>query len=270
MSEQQADGQPETPTRAPIRYVAIGDSFTEGVGDDLPDGAVRGWADYVAQGLADATGEPIQYANLAIRGRLLGPIIAEQLTPALALEPTLVTFNGGGNDMLRPGTNIPAIVAQTEVALRQVLEASAVPVLLAGADPTAGIPRGARVRALGDQLATAAEDLATRLGIPFCNNWADDELRGRQYWAPDRLHLATIGHRRVAANVLRTLGLEPPEDWQLHADSVPAPSTREQWRYARDHVLPWVGRRLTGRSSGDGRLPKFATWQWIEPRESAR
>ena len=48
-------------------YVAIGDSFTEGVGDELPDGRVRGWADQVALGLALASPEPVTYANLAIR-----------------------------------------------------------------------------------------------------------------------------------------------------------------------------------------------------------
>ena len=85
-----------------VRYVAIGDSFTEGVGDDLPDGRVRGWADLVAQGWADASGEAIEYANLAIRGKLIWPIVEQQLEPALALKPTHLSFNGGGNDMLRP------------------------------------------------------------------------------------------------------------------------------------------------------------------------
>ena len=80
-----------------VRFVAIGDSFTEGVGDELLDGTVRGWADLAAQGWADALGEPIQYANLAIRGRLIWPIVEEQLEPALALRPTHLAFNGGGN-----------------------------------------------------------------------------------------------------------------------------------------------------------------------------
>ena len=85
-----------------VRYVAIGDSFTEGVGDELPDGSVRGWADLVAKGWADGTGRPIEYANLAIRGKLIWPIVDEQLERALALRPTHGSFNGGGNDMLRP------------------------------------------------------------------------------------------------------------------------------------------------------------------------
>ena len=96
---------------ASVRYVAIGDSFTEGVGDDLPDGRVRGWADLVARGWAHAERKPIEYANLAIRGKLAWPIVDEQLEPALALKPTHLSFNGGGNDMIRPRTSIEQVVA---------------------------------------------------------------------------------------------------------------------------------------------------------------
>lgn len=252
--------------RATIRYVAIGDSFTEGVGDEQPDGSVRGWADLVAQGLADATGRPVQYANFAIRGRLLGPIIAEQLEPALALGPTLISFNGGGNDMLRPGTDIPWIVGETERALRRILATDAEPLLLAGANPTAGLPRGSAVKAKGDQLTAAAAELAERLGIRMCNNWNDEVVARREYWSSDRLHLAPVGHHRVASNVLRALGYEAPADWVLDAAPLPAPTHREQLRYTREHVLPWVKRRLTGRSSGDGRTPKHPEFVWIAPR----
>lgn len=254
--------------RAAIRYVAIGDSFTEGVGDDVPGGTVRGWADLAAQGIADALGEPIQYANLAIRGKLLAPIIAEQLEPALDLGPTLVSFNGGGNDMLRPGTDMPWIVGETERALQRILEAGAEPLLLAGADPTIGIPGGAKVRTKGDQLTAAASALAAQLSIRFCNNWSDPALKQRQYWSSDRLHLAPIGHHRVASNVLRTLGHAVPIDWKIEADPLPRPGRREQLRYTREHVLPWIGRRLTGRSSGDGRTAKYGEWIWVEPREA--
>lgn len=251
--------------RAAIRYVAIGDSFTEGVGDEQPDGSVRGWADLVAQGLADATGQPVQYANLAIRGKLLAPIIAEQLEPALALEPTLISFNGGGNDMLRPGTDMPWVVNQTKQALRRILETDSEPLLLAGANPTVGIPRGGTVRTKGDALTAAATALAKELGIRMCDNWSDPVLARREYWSTDRLHLAPIGHHRVASNVLRALGYAHPEDWLLDADPRPAPTYREQLRYTREHVLPWVKRRLTGRSSGDGRTAKHPEFVWVKP-----
>ena len=255
--------------QAAIRYVAIGDSFTEGVGDEQPDGSVRGWADLVAQGLADASGRPVQYANLAIRGRLLGPIVREQLEPAIALAPTLLSFNGGGNDMLRPGTDLAWIAQETEQALRRIQDAGIEPLLLAGANPTGGLPGGGRVRQKGDELTAAAGAIAARLGIRFADNWNDAELAGRQYWSADRLHLAPIGHHRVAANVLRALGHPAPGEWVLDAAPVGAPTTREQLRYTREHVVPWIQRRLTGRSSGDGRTAKFADWVWVHPRATA-
>src|ERR1700712_4775272 len=107
------------------RYVAIGDSFTEGLGDTLPDGTERGWADLVAAGLAAGEGEPISYANLAIRGRLLEAIVTEQLDAALALDPppTLLSLNGGGNDMMRPGSDMTPLIAMTEKAIRRCLDA---------------------------------------------------------------------------------------------------------------------------------------------------
>lgn len=107
-----------------VRYVAIGDSFTEGVGDE-PDGVnPRGWADLVAAGLAVEHGD-VEYANLAIRGRLLEPIATEQVDAALSMDPlpTLMTFNGGGNDMLRPGSDLPALIALTRTAVRRCRDA---------------------------------------------------------------------------------------------------------------------------------------------------
>ncbi|HUH54095.1 MAG TPA: SGNH/GDSL hydrolase family protein, partial [Microbacteriaceae bacterium] len=134
-----------------IKYVAIGDSFTEGVGDILPGGRfhgdkVRGWADLVAQGIANSTGETILYANLAIRGRLLKAIIDEQLQAALNLKPTLLSFNGGGNDMLRPRTKMQWITQATENALLQIMDAGVEPLLLSGANPTASLPSGQAVK----------------------------------------------------------------------------------------------------------------------------
>ncbi|WP_125100405.1 SGNH/GDSL hydrolase family protein [Leucobacter chromiireducens] len=252
--------------QAAIRYVAIGDSFTEGVGDEQPDGSVRGWADLVAQGLADASGQPVQYANLAIRGRLIGPIIAEQLDPAIALQPTIISFNGGGNDMLRPGTDLAWIARETEAALRRIQDAGIEPLLLAGPNPTGGLPGGSRVRVKGNELTAAASAIAARLGIRFTDNWSDAELTGRQYWSHDRLHLAPVGHHRVAANVLRTLDVAPPADWVIDAAPVGVPTARDQLRYTREHVVPWIQRRLTGRSSGDGRTAKYGEWVWVHPR----
>lgn len=253
-------------TSSSLRYVAIGDSFTEGVGDEQPDGTVRGWADLVAQGIADATGETIQYANLAIRGRLMHGILAEQLEPAMALEPTLVSFNGGGNDMLRPRTRMSWLIQEFERTADRISWGGAQPLLLAGANPTDLIPSGPTVAAKGDELTRAASLLADRLGLPFTNNWSDETLRARQYWSWDRLHLNSIGHHRVAANVLTTLGYDVPTDWVIEAEPVREPTRAENWEHMTQFVLPWIQRRLTGRSSGDGRVAKHPTWVEVAPR----
>lgn len=249
----------------PIKYVALGDSFTEGVGDELPDGSVRGWADRFAQGLADATGETVMYANLAVRGRLLEPIIREQLEPALALGPTLVSFNGGGNDMLRPGTNLEWILERTRTTMERILAAGASPLLLAGANPTAGIPGGKRVREKGDTLTAGITEVIADLPITFVDNWSDATLAHREYWSLDRLHLNAVGHARVAHNILSSYGLPTPETWPLEADPLPKPGVRDELRYTREHVLPWIGRRLTRRSSGDGRQGKHLSWVPVTP-----
>ncbi|WP_203579396.1 SGNH/GDSL hydrolase family protein [Microbacterium hibisci] len=249
---------------ASVRYVAIGDSFTEGVGDDLPDGHVRGWADLVAQGWADAAGEPIEYANLAIRGKLVWPIVDEQLEPALALRPTHLSFNGGGNDMLRPRTSVAHVVAAFERVLRRCDEEGVQLIVLSGANPTAQLPLRGVIQRRGDLLSHAVEKrLASRADVVQAYNWFDAELATPPFWSEDRLHMNSRGHHRVAARVLSALGLEPPPEW-WSLPPLPAAGARGA-AYYREHVGPWVRRRLTGTSSGDGRTPKFGEWTEFVP-----
>lgn len=244
-----------------MRYVAIGDSFTEGLGDELPDGTTRGWADLVAAGLAAANGGTVQYANLAIRGRLLEPIITEQLDRALSLSPapTMITLNGGGNDMMRPGTDVARLVALTEQAVRRCAAAGVRLVLLSGGDPSERLPFGAVMRRRGVELTEATKDLAARHGLDFIDVFNDVETRREQYWSVDRLHLNSAGHRRVASLVLDGLGYAT----EAHVVD-PAPAGRRgllaEARYYRQFVMPWVHRRLRGRSSGDGRSAKYLDW----------
>lgn len=242
-----------------VRFVALGDSFTEGVGDVRPDGSVRGWADRVAEGLALHHGE-IEYANLAIRGRLLDAIIDEQLPAALALEPTLLTFNGGGNDMLRPGANLPHLRSRLEEVVRRVTEAGVAMVLVSGANPTRLMAGGDRVHRIGDQLNDAAREITQHAGIPYADNWSNPTLTDWRFWDEDRLHLNPWGHRGVAEHVLHTMGVATPSHWTGSAPAIPVPGFIGNVEYTVRYVLPWIGRRLTGRSSGDGRTGKFTNW----------
>ncbi|WP_344653840.1 SGNH/GDSL hydrolase family protein [Cryptosporangium japonicum] len=249
-----------------MRYVAIGDSFTEGVGDPRPDGGVRGWADRVAEGLAARLDEPVEYANLAIRGRLLRPIVTDQLDAALSLDPLpdLLTLNGGGNDMLRPGVRIGDLLALTDRAARRCADAGVRLVLLSGADPTAQLPLGRFVRRRGAALTAGSVTIAARYGLTFVNGFGDDEIRAPRYWSADRLHLNSAGHARIAGLVLHALGHGPvPPPAPPEPPSVRTAATTAQ--YYREHVVPWVSRRLHGTSSGDGRLAKHPVWYPLSP-----
>ncbi|TPW93100.1 SGNH/GDSL hydrolase family protein [Schumannella luteola] len=236
------------------------------MGDELPDGTVRGWADLTAQGWADATGQPVEYANLAIRGKLIGPIVEQQLEPALALKPTHLSFNGGGNDILRPSADVGRIVELFAHVLRRCDEEGVQLILLSGANPTRQLPLGAVMRRRGDLLSRAVEArIADRPDIVRAMNWFDPELTLPTYWSEDRLHMNTRGHHRVAARLLEALGLAQPEGW-WSLPELPESARLRGAAYYREHVGPWVRRRLTGTSSGDGREPKFGGgWVTVQP-----
>jgi lysophospholipase L1-like esterase len=238
-------------------YAAIGDSFTEGMDDPAPDGTYRGWADRLAGHLARAN-PPLRYANLAVRGKLLGEVVAEQVEPAAALRPDLVTVAAGGNDLIRPGGDADRLVALFEDAVRRLRAAGAAVVVVTGFPPPFPLlrrvhPRVIRynehVRAIADRQDCLVVDL---LAMP--------PLHDPRAWSIDRLHLSADGHRRIALRAAEVLGLPVTENWREPlppADPVDwATQRREDLRWTREHLLPWVGRRLRGRSSGDGISPK--------------
>jgi lysophospholipase L1-like esterase len=248
-----------------VRFVAIGDSFSEGVGDELPDGTVRGWADLAALGWADALGEPISYANLAIRGRLAWPVVEEQLEPALALRPTHLSFNAGGNDMLRPRADIEHIADAFSRVLGRCDETGTTLIVLSGANPSARLPLSSLIQRRGDELSAAVlRRIQDRPHVVQALNWPDRELSRPEYWSEDRLHMNANGHHRVAARVLDAVGAGAPEDW-WHARAAAESEPLSTAAYYRRHVGPWIKRRVTRRSSGDGRRPKFPEWTEIRP-----
>ena len=249
-----------------MRYVAVGDSFTEGLGDVRPDGTMRGWADRVAEGMAASLGETIQYANMAVRGRKLVPIMTEQIDAVLALDPlpTMITINGGGNDMLRVTMDVRPAVELTEIAMRRCLDAGIDVVMLSGPDPSNGLPFGRKISARGVALTEAIREMSARYGVPLIDNFTDPETRKPGYWSEDRLHMNATGHQRVAWRVLTGLGFTPPFG-EPATPAAPPRSVMVELQYLREHVVPWMQRHLQGRSSGDGRTGKYTTWVDVHP-----
>ncbi|QIK84346.1 SGNH/GDSL hydrolase family protein [Sanguibacter sp. HDW7] len=244
------------------RYVAIGDSFTEGLWDREAEGsdACRGWADRLAEHLDARTPGGTEYANLAVRGRLLGPILTDQLPAALDLQPDLVSIVGGGNDILRPGVDVDRLADRLENAVVRVRETGADVLLATGVDADGS----ALLRLTRPRVATFNAhvwSIARRHGAFVLDQWGMRFIKDWRLWDVDRLHLTSEGHRRVAEGALEALGLEPTDPaWNTPLD---APDTeawavraRENAVWMRQHALPWMQRRLTGRSSGDGRSAK--------------
>ncbi|MGA8248262.1 MAG: SGNH/GDSL hydrolase family protein [Nocardioides sp.] len=253
---------------APVfhRYVALGDSFTEGVGDPDPTrpNGVRGWADRVAEVLATRSAD-FGYANLAIRGRTLRPIIAEQLEPALAMEPDLVTIYAGGNDLLRPRLDIDALGEVYDDAVARLAATGAAVGLFTAFDPGGGPFR--RLRGRFAVYNERVREIADRRGAVVLDSWRMRPERPETVWSEDRLHLGPVGHQAVAIEVLDTLGvphdLEPIDPSALSGHSPFRDGRRADLSWVVTHAAPWVHRRLTGRSSGDGVLPKRPTLQAI-------
>lgn len=247
--------------------VSLGDSFTEGIGDPEPhsQGGHRGWADRVAEELAERT-EDFAYANLAIRGRLLQQILDEQIEPALALRPDLVTISAGGNDIIRPGTDPDDVADRLETGIARLRSDNATVVLFNGPDigttPVLGRIRG-KVAIFNENL----HAIALRHDLIIADMWALRELKNPQMWAPDRLHFSPLGHHTIARMVLDSLGVEHDLD-PVKPEPLPAVSWRQakihDLEWAREYLVPWVIRRIRHQSSGDGVTPKRPEPQRIE------
>lgn len=237
----------------------MGDSFTEGVGDRskrLPNG-VRGWADRVAEVLAQQT-DDFGYANLAIRGRKLGAIVAEQVDTAVALQPDLVTIHGGGNDVLRPRVDIDALARTYDDAVARLSATGAHVVMFTIFDPGGGGIYGP-VRGRMAIFNEWVREIADRHGATIVDMWRMRDIEVGSVMDTDRMHLNSDGHSHMAHAVLEAIGVEHGLE-PVSVGPLPVLGRREQWaanvQWAREFLVPWVHRRLTGRSSGDTISPK--------------
>jgi len=285
-------------SQVPLSFVAIGDSFTEGLNDPAPGGGFRGWADRLA-GLLAAEYPGLRYANLAVRGKLLRQIVAEQVPAAAAMSPGLVSLAGGGNDMLRPGADPDTLAELFDVAVARLRQSGARVLIFTGSDPV-GIPV---LRLLRGRIAAYNMHLRAIADARDCylvDLWSMRFLRDMSAWSTDRLHLSPESHQRVALRAAEVLGIPADGDWRAPAgdagDSGDADAVetavktlagagtetgalarpglaraawvsarREDARWAREYLLPWVSRRLHGTSSGDGLLAKRPSLQPVVP-----
>jgi lysophospholipase L1-like esterase len=249
------------------RYVAIGDSFTEGLCDADPQQPDRfvGWADRLAghlSGIAADGGGTLRYANLAVRGRLLADAVGPQLELALSFEPDLVSIVGGGNDILRNHADIDLLAERLDAAVARIRGTGADVLMATPVDPK-GAPIIRRTRSRVSAYAADIWGIANRHHGHVIDQWTLLALRDWRMWSEDRIHMSAEGHRRVALAALDALG-HPTDvaDWRTPLDPLPPVGRGRQLaddaRWVGTHLAPWLARRIRGRSGGDQFQAKYA------------
>lgn len=245
------------------RYVALGDSLTEGLCDTsrMNDGEYRGWADRLATLLAHGREDhKLEFANLAIRSKRTDEVLADQLPVAVRLKPDLVSVLVGANDLVRLRATPLALADRLGEGIR-ALTATGATVLVVGVfapryPALAGLRR--RVRVFNERL----QQHCREHGAFYVDFDADPILAEPSSWADDRVHLSSRGHRALCYHAAAALGVPGAHevgalDRIMHDDPLPA---SEEWspaaQWAWTHLRPWIGRRILGRRAGDGREPK--------------
>lgn len=242
------------------RFVALGDSSTEGLDDPDGQGGFRGWADRFAEHVATAS-PGLLYANLAVRGKAAHEIRESQLAAAVAMKPDLATVVAGMNDLLRGKWDAARVAGEVLGMARALIDGGATVITFTLPDVSRRMRLGkslsGKTRDLNDELRSGAKAIgALVLDLATYDLAYDDRM-----WAVDRLHGNPEGHARIATEVAALLGLEGFTPGSL-SEQLPALEQRRRDRVVADvawaarFVAPWAWRRLRGRTLGDGRTAK--------------
>ena len=242
------------------RYVAIGDSSTEGLDDPNGRGGYTGWADRLAGHIAHAQGT-LQYANLAVRGRHTREVLGEQLHVAVAMKPSVATVFSGTNDVVSRRFDLRTLSADIEEMQGALVSAGATVLTITLPDLTPVMPMARwlapRVHALNEAVRAAA----ARTGAIVVDLAAHPVASDPRLWSDDRLHANAVGHARIAHALAHALGVPgADESWKLPLPPQPlrasAQRVADEWRWVRRFLAPWLWRHARGISSGDALTAK--------------
>src|SRR5271165_125955 len=252
------------------RYVAIGDSQTEGLWDGDDGVGLVGFADRLAA-LIDSHYPGLKYANLAVRGRRVGDVLTDQLPRALSLQPDLVTVCVGMNDVTRPGRSFNRTLPDLEGIYARLAQSGATVVTTTFPDVADILPVGGlfapRILRINRVIRTACD----RHGFRLVDLYSAASMKEPDTWSADRMHGSTKGHVLFASAAAEALGLPfSNHDWAHASLGAGQPSfgsrAYAQLRWTQCFLLPWIWRHLVGRSSGDGCLPKRALLESLTTR----
>ncbi|MFF3335817.1 SGNH/GDSL hydrolase family protein [Streptomyces sp. NPDC002888] len=252
-----------------LRFVALGDSLTEGVGDPVGDGW-RGWAALLADGLAEQPQEAVEFTKLAVSGAQTRDVLERQLPAALELRPDLASVVVGVNDTLRCTFDIQAVAERLDTVYAAVTGQGAALLTACLPDPGAmlGLP-GALARPLARRqraVNAVVHALSDRYGAVHLHAAEGAWLTDRALWSADRLHPGEGGHRQLAVRFHARLaeaglatGKAPSPEPEF-----PAPTKSASLRWLATAGTGWVARRCTDL------LPQLLTLAADEIRHRAR
>ena len=244
------------------RYVAIGDSSTEGLLDLDDQGEMHGWSFRLAGRIAAAQGG-LLYANLAARGATTRQIVTRQLDRALAMQPDLATVFSGTNDVISRRFEVREFAGDVREIQRSLRGAGATVLTFTLPDLTPLLPLARaiapRIREMNDAVRAACAETGTLL-LDFAQLPLATDPR---LWDEDRIHANAAGHERIAAALAHALGLPGAnDDWRQPLPPLARPGPLAvAWgeiRWWLRHYLPWiVGARLGSgpARSFEGRVP---------------
>lgn len=229
-----------------VRFAALGDSTTAGIGDPVP-GGWRGWAKLLADAMADS--HDVSFCNLAISGAVVSDVRHRQLGEALRHSPDIASLIVGVNDTMRSTWDRPRIREELLETAEALAGAGALLLTTTFHDHgrVFGLP-GVLRRPLWQRIEflneVYAEIRACHGGIQV-DLAEQPEVWSREFWSIDRLHPSELGHRALArefAGQLRRTGLEfePPT---RQRDGGYEPSWRSDLTWMVTQGAPWVGRR---------------------------
>ncbi|MGW8889328.1 SGNH/GDSL hydrolase family protein [Streptomyces sp. NPDC055749] len=251
-----------------IRFVALGDSFTEGVGDPVPGGR-RGWAALLAEGLDDGV-RGVEFRNLAVSGALSGDVRDSQAAAAAAFRPDVASVVVGVNDTLRRSFDLTSLARRLDEVCGLLAAGGAVLLTACLPDPGSvlGLPTPlARPLARRQRAVNAVvHALSARYDAVHLHAADRSWVENRSLWSADRLHPGERGHRRVAAGFHRLLderglalgappGIEPRQ---------PPPTRAAAALWLATEGTGWVARRSTDL------LPQLLHLAATEIRHAAR
>ncbi len=245
------------------RYVAIGDSSTEGLDDPDGQGGYRGWSSRLAERIARRQGR-LLHANLAVRGRTTRQIREQQLERAAAMNPDLATVFSGTNDVFQPRFDADRLGADIDLMQRTLVAGGATVLTFTLPDLTPIMPLARplapRIHALNDALRSVSRATGTIL-VDFAAHPGATDPR---LWSEDRFHANSRGHALIAEALAHALGLPGSDDaWMrpLPFEAPPGPRARitAELRWIRRHVMPLMWRRPGGPPMEDfrGKQPEL-------------